>query len=76
MNTCEDTAEHPHPHATAALPAFPSPGIGAMLQVACLVMSLRNSGYPDDVVDQWRAAAYAAAHVPTPTESIPPLEQQ
>jgi hypothetical protein len=62
-------------HATTALPAFPSPGIGAMLQVACVVMCLRNSGYPDDVVDQWRENARAHAHVPTPTESIPPLSQ-
>ena len=73
MNACEDTAEHPH--ATAALPAFPSPGIGALLQIACIVMRLRNSEYPDDVVDQWRTDAYAHAHIPTPTESIPPLSQ-
>lgn len=72
MIPMEETGEHSAVRTQATLPAFPSPGIGALLQIACLAVGMRNSGHPDDVVDQWRSEALAAIRPPSPTDSLAP----
>ena len=72
MTVSEETGEHPAIRSQATLPAYPAPGIGALLRVGCLALSLRNSGHPDEVVDQWREGAKAAIKSP----SILPIEEQ
>lgn len=68
MTTAEEAATVANSRSQATLPAFPVPGIGALLRVACLAIDMRNSGHSDETVDQWRNDAKAAIRSP----SIPP----
>lgn len=73
MTTSEDpdrTAEFAS--VRAELPAYPTPGIGALLRVGCLALGMRNSGHTDEVVEQWRENAKAAIRTPS---IFPPEEQ-
>jgi hypothetical protein len=68
MIPTEETGEHSQIRSQTTLPAYPAPGVGALLRVGCLALGMRNSGHPDEVVVRWRTDAKAAIRSP----SIPP----
>ena len=69
--TSEDTGHFsPVQGPVPTLPAFPTPGPGAVALVALAVIGLRCQGVDDLQIDQWRAEALAA--VRSPLTTIPP----